>query len=71
MDDRGPQGECLLLMVLMPHSMCFISQVPLFVSYDSGATHLFISWVCVEKLFLHVSSLRFDLIMDHLLVGLF
>jgi len=44
--------------------MCFISQVPLVVLYDSGATHSFISRVCVEKLALHVSSLKFDLIVD-------
>ena len=36
--------------------MCFISQVPLVVLYDSGATHSFISRVCVEKLVLPVSS---------------
>jgi len=36
--------------------MCFISQVPLVVLYDSGATHSFISHVCVEKLVLPVSS---------------
>ena len=44
--------------------MCFISQVPLVVFYDSGATHLFISRVYVEKLTLPVSSLKFDLIVD-------
>ena len=36
--------------------MCFISQVPWVVLYDSGATHSFISRVCVEKLALPVSS---------------
>ena len=44
--------------------MCFISQVPLVVLYDSGATHSFISRVCVEKLALPVSSLKFDLIVN-------
>ena len=44
--------------------MCFISQVPLIVLYDSGVTHLFISRVCVEKLALPLSSLKFDLIVD-------
>ena len=44
--------------------MCFISQVPLVVLYDSGVTHSFISRVCVEKLALPVSSLKFNLIMD-------
>ncbi|XP_006601620.1 uncharacterized protein LOC114391659 [Glycine soja] len=44
--------------------MCFISQVPLIVLYDSGVTHLFISHVCVEKLVLPMSSLKFDLIVD-------
>eukprot|EP00256_Glycine_max_P049944 XP_006605102.1 uncharacterized protein LOC100814862 [Glycine max] len=44
--------------------ICFISQVPLVVLYDSGATQLFISRVYVEKLALPVSSLKFDLIVD-------
>jgi len=44
--------------------MCFISQAPLVVLYDSGATHLFISRVCVEKMALPVSPLKFDLIVD-------
>ena len=49
--------------------MCFISQVPLAVLYDSGATHSFISRVCVEKLVLPVSSLKFDLIVNILASG--
>ncbi|XP_028242165.1 uncharacterized protein LOC114420478 [Glycine soja] len=44
--------------------MCFISQVPLVVLYDSGVTHSFISRVSVEKLALPVSSLKFDLIVN-------
>ena len=44
--------------------MCFISQVSLVVLYDSGATHSFISRVCVEKLALLVSCSKFDLIVD-------
>eukprot|EP00256_Glycine_max_P069298 XP_025983893.1 uncharacterized protein LOC113001418 [Glycine max] len=44
--------------------MCFISQVPLVVLYDSGATHSFISRVCVGKLALPVSPLKFDLIVN-------
>ena len=44
--------------------MCFISQVPLVVLYDSGATNLFISRVRIEKLVLLVSYLKFDLTMD-------
>ena len=44
--------------------MCFISQFPLVVLYDSDVTHSFISRVCVEKLILLVSSLKFDLIVD-------
>ena len=44
--------------------MCFISQVPLVVLYDSGVTHSFISYVCVEKLTLPMSTLKFDLIVN-------
>jgi len=44
--------------------MFFISQVPLVLLYDSSATYSFISRVCVEKLALPVSSLKFDLIVD-------
>ena len=44
--------------------MCFISKVPLVILYDSGVTRSFISRVCVEKLALPVSSLKFDLIVN-------
>lgn len=44
--------------------ICFIRQVPVVVHYDSGATHFFISRVCVERLALPVFSLKFDLIVD-------
>jgi len=44
--------------------MCFISQVPLVVLYDSRATHSFISRVYVEKNSLPMSSLKFDLIVN-------
>ena len=44
--------------------MCFISPIPLVILYDLGVMHLFISHVCVEKLALPVSSLKFDLIVD-------
>ena len=43
---------------------CFISQVHLIVLYDLGATHSFISRVCVEKLALLASSLKSGLIVD-------
>ena len=35
---------------------CLIQGVPLIVLYDSGATHSFIAYDCVEKLSLHLSS---------------
>lgn len=36
---------------------CLIQGVPLIMLYDSGATHSFIAYDCVEKLKLHVSRL--------------
>ena len=43
---------------------CFISGIPLLVLFDSGATHLFISCLCVEKLKLFVFSLNDDLMVE-------
>nr|KYP34014.1 hypothetical protein KK1_045084 [Cajanus cajan] len=44
--------------------MCFINGSPLIVLCDSGATHSFISYTCVSKLKLPVSSLSFELIVE-------
>ena len=41
---------------------CFISGIPLLVLFDSGATHSFISCLCVEKLKLSMSYLNDDLV---------
>ena len=43
---------------------CFINGIPLLVLFDSGATHSFISCLCVEKLKLSVSSLNKDLVVE-------
>ena len=43
---------------------CFINGIPLLVLFDSGATHSFISCLCVEKLKLYVSSLNKDLVVE-------
>jgi len=41
---------------------CFISGIPLLVLFNSGAIHSFMSYSCVEKLKLFVSSLNNDLV---------
>ena len=43
---------------------CFISGIPLLVPFDVGATHSFISCLCVEKLKLSMSSLNKDLVVE-------
>ncbi|XP_019429961.1 PREDICTED: uncharacterized protein LOC109337438, partial [Lupinus angustifolius] len=43
---------------------CLVNDVPLFVLFDSGATHSFISFDCVKQLGLQVDSLPFDLIVS-------
>ncbi|CAL0304657.1 unnamed protein product [Lupinus luteus] len=43
---------------------CLVNDVPLFVLFDSGATHSFISCDCVKQLGLQVDSLPFDLIVS-------
>ena len=43
---------------------CFINGIPLLVLFDSGATHSFISYLCVGKLKLFVSSLNKDLVVE-------
>ena len=43
---------------------CFINGIPLLVLFDYGATHSFISCLCVEKLKLSVSSLNKDLVVE-------
>ncbi|XP_006580710.1 uncharacterized protein LOC114411151 [Glycine soja] len=48
---------------------CFISGIPLLVLFDSGATHSFMSYSCVEKLKLYVSSLNKDLVVETLTSG--
>jgi len=45
-------------------SKCFISEIPLLVLFDFGATHSFISYSCVEKLKLSMSSLNKDLVVE-------
>ena len=48
---------------------CFINGIPLLVLFDSGATHSFISCLCVEKLKLYVSSLNKDLVVETPTIG--
>jgi len=48
---------------------CFISGIPLLVLFDSGVTHSFISYLCVKKLKLCVSSLNKDLVVETLTSG--
>ncbi|XP_028199537.1 uncharacterized protein LOC114384054 [Glycine soja] len=43
---------------------CFINGIPLLVLFDSSATHSFISYSCVEKSKLFVSSLNKNLIVE-------
>jgi len=43
---------------------CFINGIPLLVMFDSGATHSFISYSCVRKFKLPVSSLNRNLIVE-------
>ena len=43
---------------------CFINGIPLLVLFDSGATHSFISYTCVGKLKLYMSSLNKNLIVE-------
>ncbi|XP_019465373.1 PREDICTED: uncharacterized protein LOC109363569 [Lupinus angustifolius] len=43
---------------------CLVKDVPLFVLFDSGVTHYFISFDCVKQLGLSVDSLPFDLIVS-------
>ncbi|XP_052725984.1 uncharacterized protein LOC128194426 [Vigna angularis] len=43
---------------------CLLFGKPCCVLYDSGATHSFISKVCVEKLGLEVSEMQFDLVVS-------
>ena len=43
---------------------CFINEISLLVLFDSGVTHSFISYLCVEKLKLSVSSLNKDLVVE-------
>ncbi|XP_073221585.1 uncharacterized protein [Cicer arietinum] len=43
---------------------CLISDTPLFVLFDCGATHSFVSLDCVRRLGLPVSCLRYDLIVN-------
>ncbi|XP_012567838.1 uncharacterized protein, partial [Cicer arietinum] len=43
---------------------CLISDTPLFVLFDCGATHSFVSLDCVRRLGLPVSRLRYDLIVN-------
>jgi len=43
---------------------CFINGIHLLVLFDFGATHSFISYLCVEKLKLYVSSLNKDLVVE-------
>ena len=48
---------------------CFINGIPLLVLFDSSATHSFISYSCVVKLKLFVSSLNKDLVVETLTSG--
>ncbi|XP_073222358.1 uncharacterized protein [Cicer arietinum] len=43
---------------------CLISDTPLFVLFDCGATHSFVSFDCIRRLGLPVSRLRYDLIVN-------
>nr|XP_012567818.1 uncharacterized protein LOC105851461 [Cicer arietinum] len=43
---------------------CLISDTPLFVLFDCGATHSFVSLDCVRRLGLHVSRLQYELIVN-------
>ncbi|XP_004491307.1 uncharacterized protein [Cicer arietinum] len=43
---------------------CLISDTPLFVLFDCGATHSFVSLDCVRRLGLHVSRLPYELIVN-------
>jgi len=43
---------------------CFINRIPLLVLFDSGATHSFISYLCVGKLKLSVSFLNKDMVVE-------
>nr|XP_027187167.1 uncharacterized protein LOC113785005 [Cicer arietinum] len=43
---------------------CIISDTPLFVLFDCGTTHSFVSLDCVRRLGLPVSRLRYDLIVN-------
>jgi len=43
---------------------CFINGIPLLVLFDAGATHSFISYSCVRKFKLPVSSLNRNLIVE-------
>ena len=46
------------------HGKCFINGIPLLLLFDSGATYSFISYSCVGKLKLHMSSLNKNLIVE-------
>ena len=48
---------------------CFISRIPLLILFDSSASHSFISYLCVEKVKLFMSSLNKELVVETLTSG--